>query len=99
MAVCYSTGLSEAIVTLRAVAQSWGQPFCLSQGMLNGPHVPVLFRVLRQRPVSLLAQLAVYGARSGESLLGSLTITNLPTLPLGHSMSSGTPFFPCVLGS
>lgn len=67
--------------------------------MLNGPHVPVLFRVLRKRAVSLLAWLAVYGDQSWESLLGSWTRNSFPIPLLEHSIRSGTPVFLCLLGS
>lgn len=44
--------------------RSWAQLFDPSQGMVNGLQVPVLFRVLRGRVVTCLAQLTVYGESS-----------------------------------
>lgn len=59
--------------------------------LLNGPYLLVLFRVLRQRVVYLLAWLIVYGDWSWESLLCLLTITSVNAPLLGHSIGSGFP--------
>ena len=60
----HPTVLSGATTAFRAVVQSWVQQFGPSQGMIRSPNVAVLFRVLRQRAVSLPDQLTVYGDQS-----------------------------------
>lgn len=98
-AVCFPTVLSGPSAWELLPNHGWMHPFCTSQGMADGPHIPVLVRVLRQRAVNPPACLSVYGDPNWEFIPGLSDCNQFPHSTAWALYLLIPPFLLWLLGS